>query len=109
MRDVRDCSQCSRPFPFAESWESKCLVCWKESKGYDLTKGDKAFVAMQSAYMSLAKQKTTVRTKEVRVNTGSLSPDRIKALIKLCHPDHHKGSEQAHSITVWLLAQRRKK
>lgn len=34
------------------------------------------------------------------------TPDEIKTLIKLCHPDKHGGSEDAKEITVKLLKMR---
>jgi len=39
--------------------------------------------------------------------------DRLRALIRLCHPDHHGGSRLATEVTQWLLelrdAQRKEK
>jgi hypothetical protein len=37
-----------------------------------------------------------------------LSAAQVKALIHLCHPDKHGGSEKATEVTKWLLALRDK-
>lgn len=111
---IKDCDLCQKPFPAEESWQNKCLVCWKEDKGYDLTKGDKAFIAMQAAYSDMrvalkSAEKRALRNRGVPDDKSGLSPGKIKVLLKLCHPDKHKNSEQATEVTKWLLAQRRKK
>ena len=31
----------------------------------------------------------------------------LKRLLRLCHPDRHEGSEDAHEAMVWLLDRRR--
>jgi len=33
----------------------------------------------------------------------SIAKDKLKILVKLCHPDKHKNSEEATEITKWLL------
>lgn len=35
-----------------------------------------------------------------------IPPDRLKALVQLCHPDKHGNSQAANDATAWLLAQR---
>jgi hypothetical protein len=37
-----------------------------------------------------------------------LNQKQIHALIRLCHPDRHKGSELSTKMTQWLLNQRKK-
>lgn len=37
-----------------------------------------------------------------------ISPERVKELIRLCHPDLHGGSELATKTTQWLLNMRGK-
>jgi len=40
--------------------------------------------------------------------TGSVAPQRIEQLIRLCHPDKHDGHSVATEVTQWLLSMRRK-
>jgi len=39
----------------------------------------------------------------------SFSPDTIKRLIMLCHPDKHGNSEESKVVTQWLLEQRKQR
>lgn len=44
---IADCLSCGKPFGQAEAWMEKCLICFKESKGWPLVKGDLAFACLQ--------------------------------------------------------------
>jgi hypothetical protein len=44
---VADCGICGKPFGQEESWMDNCPICFKESKGYKLLKGDLAFACLQ--------------------------------------------------------------
>lgn len=44
---VADCGICGKPFGQEESWMESCSICFKESKGYKLLKGDLAFACLQ--------------------------------------------------------------
>jgi hypothetical protein len=111
---IRDCDLCERPFPAEEHWQNKCLICWKEEKEYKLNKADQAFIAMQAAYVDLQAELVAAKKAAKKKPVSNPSPEgmsqkRIHALIKLCHPDRHGGSEAATEMTKWLLSQRRKK
>ena len=76
----KKCKYCRNLF-WGESWKILCFKCW--------CSGSKANEEIQ---------------KDSKTGKG-LSPDRIKALIKLVHPDRHQGSlaQLAHDTTCWLL------
>lgn len=38
--------------------------------------------------------------------TNVLTPDQIKALLRLCHPDKHSNGKLSNEVTKWLLALR---
>jgi hypothetical protein len=98
---TRICHRCRRPFEPGPNTQRarECLVCWKELRGYPLTASDRALRAMQDAY---------ARDVRPRAVMGPvLDEGRIMALVKLCHPDRHRNSEQANEATSWLLSMRR--
>jgi len=129
VKEIKDCEVCELPFVSEREWEKLCLLCWKESREYKLTKGDLAFRDMRDEYVSLeqsfseledelkalqeerdklraAAKKLLREAKASREESSGLSKDRVKDLVKLCHPDKHKGSELAEAMTKWLLSQR---
>jgi hypothetical protein len=109
---IKNCDLCGLPFPADESWKRQCLSCWKEEKGYTPTKADKALVAMREAYAELKKDLIRAERKNAQFGrsrpnpVGGLSQGHVNTLIRLCHPDKHKGSPKATEMTKWLLAQR---
>jgi len=44
---IANCTTCGRPFGQEEAWMDNCPVCFKETKGYKLLKGDLAFACLQ--------------------------------------------------------------
>lgn len=112
------CQKCSKPFFQEESWKRDCVACWKDSNGYTLTLSDKAFIVLQDAYVEMHDvfQVMKGRTKELEAENeelrvklkakpkkmGPLTPEEVKNLIRLCHPDKHKNSELANQMTKLL-------
>jgi hypothetical protein len=45
---IADCLTCGKPFGQEEAWMHDCPLCFKESKGYKLLKGDLAFACLQA-------------------------------------------------------------
>lgn len=87
-----------------------CIVCWKERKGFDLTKGDIAFrelaTVMEARVTELEQQLGAAEHSLIEMDCdggGSLDGNRLMDLIQLCHPDRHKGSALSTRITKWLL------
>jgi len=134
--ELRECDLCTKPFVADEDWKRKCLLCWKEENGYKTGKGDRAFELMRDAYTKAVEQTEQERVKGRKVyqaykdarkaytsarkelkafkakpppvmkSNDGLTQARVKALIRLCHPDRHGNSEMATEITKWLLRKR---
>ena len=112
------CTDCGRPFPKDQDWAKKCFLCWKESRGYDLTKGDKCFLWSQIELARIVEEVTKMQAHYRRVvqqmeqrNVPALSeqgmdPRLLRDVISLCHPDKHGDSPKATAITQELLALR---
>lgn len=112
------CTDCGRPFPKDQDWAKKCFLCWKESRGYDLTKGDKCFLWGQIELARIVEEVTKMQAHYRRVvqqmeqrNVPALSdqgmdPRLLRDVISLCHPDKHGDSPKATAITQELLALR---
>lgn len=90
----------------AETWKKRCLGCWKASKAVHRPAGEeeatrwyrRGFEAGRAAAMA-----------EVSPSgEASIDADRLRQLIRLCHPDLHNGSELATNVTAWLLDLRKR-
>ena len=127
MADMKTCEVCGGPFVNEDGYDylHTCLVCWKESKSYTLTKSDKAFSRLQEHVQEVleehkkklgdvqkelekAKKRADTATAKAKAQIASPTSERIsavhlKALIFLSHPDKHKNSELATATTKWLL------
>jgi hypothetical protein len=110
------CRECGKPFPAVEAWMRECLPCFKEKKGYSLTKGDKQFVWSQHEIMRLREALDSARDEMARNNRATpqslraepiaITPRFIRDILSLTHPDKHKNSERATRITQALIALR---
>jgi hypothetical protein len=129
------CEDCKLPYIFKRG-SSKCLVCWKEEREYDLSKADLAHKELARAFhgvlventalkasganganvkqleaqvAQLTAQMNTLRTENENLRKGGNIPqDTLRSLISLCHPDRHSGSSLATKMTQWLVAQLRR-
>lgn len=114
---IATCKCCGKPFPRenAKAWAKECVGCWKVGKGYELAIGDKAFINLQEAYEELQKKLDEatkhIETLEAKANGGkasrwvggtTLDGQRVKDLIKLCHPDRHGNNALSTEVTKWL-------
>lgn len=100
------CTRCGSRFyrePEAE-WKRLCLDCWKATKARTTqrTKADadeslswyrRGFEAGRSAAMAEGGP----------AGTATIDAQRLRQLIRLCHPDLHGGSDLATGVTAWLL------
>lgn len=117
------CTECGHPFPKDQDWARKCFLCWKDSRGYDLTKGDKCFLwsqveltriveetsKMQRHYRrEVEKLKAALSTPEGPSEGAGLDARLLRDVISLCHPDKHGDSSRATKVTQELLALRAK-
>lgn len=107
---IRQCGICDRYF-----WNPKefyrCWICLKKDRGWDLTKGDEnldehitEFDKLYREHQKLLGKPPQKVVKRV-LTLDSIAKERVKALLKLCHPDKHVQSSQksAMEITTWLL------
>jgi hypothetical protein len=106
------CRECNKPFPATETWMRECLPCFKEKKGYSLTKGDKHFVWAQIEIVRLTEMLEVAQVElsrgqaAVPAKPAAITPQFIREILSLTHPDKHKNSERATRITQELIALR---
>lgn len=112
------CRDCGRPFPKDQDWAKKCFLCWKESKDYDLTKGDKCFLWAQVELQRIVEEVSVMQRNYRRLLTeakssprdpdpaGAIDSKLLREVIGLCHPDKHGDSAKATEVTQQLLALR---
>jgi hypothetical protein len=106
------CRECNKPFPATETWMRECLPCFKEKKGYSLTKGDKHFVWAQIEIVRLTEMLEVAQAElsrgqaAVPAKPAAITPQFIREILSLTHPDKHKNSERATRITQELIALR---
>jgi len=107
---LRTCEICRLPFPVDASndWYRSCTPCYKKFRKWDLNPSDDAFIKMQRIYVAELKQQKRMEPPSKVEHPMSLTPERIREIISLCHPDKHKGSERANEVTKWLLSLREK-
>lgn len=97
-----ECSECQRLFERGESevWKKRCLACWRRSKPSQKPVEPDAYAA---GYRAGFAARLVVPSE-----APAIDKDRLRALIQLCHPDKHAGSELAGAVTAWLLSMRGK-
>lgn len=74
---IADCVICGKPFGQEEAWMENCSICFKQSKGYKLLKGDLAFACLQDEIARLQ----LVQKKSVRVSADG-DADLLRAEIE---------------------------
>lgn len=127
------CENCGLPHVSKTGSARKCLVCWKEFQGYELSKADNAhrnlaeetsklLDKIESLKKENAERTLKIATLTVELNalksqspntngtlSSSIPEDTLKNLILLCHPDKHGNSTVATKVTQWLISLRKKK
>lgn len=85
------CAKCGEPFYRDAAWKRVCFRCYRgnNSSGYQ-------------------RRDPPPREPPPSEDGGVIPPHVLRALIQLCHPDKHGGSDTANRVTQWLLQQRRK-
>lgn len=83
------------------------------SSTHDKVRLENLSLQMRLALLKLQVAESEVRYRKLRnrvasgeFGQGSFTPDEIKTLVRLCHPDKHNGSKAANEITQKLLAMR---
>lgn len=106
MNCYAECEACGSPFTRGpdESWKRKCLACWRATKRTEPRDSDECARWYRRGYAAGLAAADAQRTAEPAV----LDPEHLRALVRLCHPDLHGGSELATRTTAWLLDLRRR-
>ncbi len=94
----------------------------KENKGWKKTKSDEVLLATQIALTEQMEEILVLRQNVIqlsgelekekrkkirRKSIPTIPRERLLSLIRLCHPDMHENSTDAHETTSWLLDFRR--
>jgi len=82
-----------------EPWRTLCRRCY-------LKKDDELEAQRDKLLEENARLRFALRDRPKPPPAG-LTQERIRTLIRLCHPDKHGGSEAANEITTWLLTMRK--
>ncbi|MBF0628910.1 MAG: hypothetical protein HQL91_11900 [Magnetococcales bacterium] len=85
---ARYCDKCGRSFYPKQGWEARCFPCWRVEQ--------KTSVAYPNASRGV----------DPRLPDPDEWQDMLMRLVKLCHPDRHGGTQEANTVTRWLLEQR---
>ena len=113
---IKDCNNCKGNFETLKYWEKYCPECFfsvmeKKSCKYcrNLFWGESWKILCNKCWIHNLNEKEKLNLDITKGN--ELSPDRIKVLIKLVHPDRHQGplAQLAHDTTCWLLELRERK
>ena len=104
-----DCTRCGTSFFRAddEQWKKLCLSCWKETKAPRRHAQDDDATFMRG-YLQGLEQGRRAAMAESRDGGATIDAERLRQLIRLCHPDLHNGSELATNVTSWLLDLRKR-
>lgn len=88
------CEVCGQSFETSYTWARMCKPCFiseKKAETEDLKEAVEYWRGKYEAAVNSNKNKV------------DFSPDVLKKLIYLCHPDKHNNSQAAHEITQFLL------
>jgi len=94
------CTQCGA-YAGDEAWRRYCRKCFAEQKRQEETSLRERNYELESQIDDLLAEVRRLREKEEIRHVTDVK--RVQALLQLCHPDKHGGSELAKSTTQWLL------
>lgn len=115
------CKDCGFSFPKSEAWASRCIGCFKKSKGYNRVIADNSFLWAQHEMRRLEQRLKEAQQELAAVrgagsrpgpapspapSADSLPDDLLQDIVRLCHPDLHGNSERATKTTQALLTLR---
>lgn len=118
---ISKCNICDQFFHNPQGFY-RCWICMKDNKGWKKTKSDEVLLATQAALteqmeeilelrqnvIQLSGELEKEKRKKIRKKSIPTIPrERLLSLIRLCHPDMHENSTDAHETTSWLLDFRR--
>ena len=107
---VKECGICSRYFWNPDGFY-RCWICLKKDRSWDLNKGDQNLDSLMTEFDKLYREHQKLLAQPPQkvvkrvLTLDSIAKDRVKQLLKLCHPDKHTSAikESAQEITSWLL------
>ena len=82
------------------------MKCWIKKKDAEKDFSSGTNDELLTAQLEIFKLQSELSVLRLGPQSG-IEPEMLTRLIRLCHPDRHKGSEGATSATQWLLAQRK--
>lgn len=101
-----ECTDCGTSFwrnP-DEPWKTRCLPCWRKSKGRPPPDDESPAQLRYELHEALIENlRLQAQLREAR---RPIPPGVLKRLLSLAHPDRHGGSRIATETTTWLLLQR---
>lgn len=110
------CRDCGFSFPKNEAWATRCIGCFKKSKGYARVIADNSFLWAQHEMRRLelklkqAQQELAARGPQSRpsaaASSDGISDELLEDIVRLCHPDLHSNSERATKAAQALLSLR---
>lgn len=104
------CTRCGTSFfrDNDEQWKKLCLSCWKETKAPRRNAQADDDAVFMRGYLQGLEQGRRAAMAEHRDGGATLDAERLRQLIRLCHPDLHGGSDLATRVTAWLLDLRKR-
>ena len=93
---LHSCKFCGRRMVLrngAETWKTRCALCWKDDEGIPYNGSDLYILHLESQLDAIEDQDNNFITQN------------IKKFIKLCHPDRHSNSPESTEVTRWLIDQ----
>lgn len=100
------CARCPE-WAGTESWRTLCRKCFTSQK-----KAEEEAVRQQLYDLMAENQSLRSQLRDhgqIVIQDSGIPPEKLKALVQLCHPDKHNGSRAANDMTQWLLSQRKPK
>ncbi len=106
------CAQCGCTFERDQTWKRLCLSCWRLTRPQQQQQPELERMAAEVAQLRTQLDYARRINEQLaqcaqRLSTRTLSPDVLKRLILLCHPDRHPARQaEATEITQILLQMR---
>jgi hypothetical protein len=102
------CTHCGKYFVPKYASLKLCFDCFKK-RDKALAEYDDLIEEVRRLQGHLDRAFSDIRAlQDERDRATVIPPEKLKALVQLCHPDRHGNSQAANDATVWLLAQRKR-
>jgi len=84
-----------------ETWKTQCLDCWKAAKRDELQDLKDEIEILRDRNHELLQMVWQLRERPALPGKSDQFLKIFPLLVKVCHPDKHNGSRDAHEIMVW--------